>query len=278
MAKKQRTFEKDHLTNKEKWREIIFESYTSDSRLFDIVLMWAILLSVLVIMLSSVEPIMEKSGDILIAIEWGFTIVFTIEYIARIVLVDQKRKYIFSFWGLIDLFSTIPTYLSLVVHGPQYLLIIRILRLLRIFRILRLTSFLKEARVLVSALKASSAKIVVFIGVILGLVILMGTLMFLIEGPENGFSSIPRGIYWAIVTITTVGYGDLTPTTVVGQFFSSLLMLIGYAVITVPTGIVSVELANHRPKAKICDECGNDENDSDAFFCKSCGTNFPEIK
>jgi len=274
MADKQRTFDKKELSRREKWGEIIFESHTPDSRLFDIILLWAILLSVLVIMMSSVEPLMQKFGTELISVEWIFTILFTIEYAARIILSKNRRKYIFSLWGLIDLFSTIPTYLSLVVHGPQYLLIIRIFRLLRIFRILRLTSFLKEARVLVQALKSSSAKIIVFFGVILSTVILMGTIMFLIEGPENGFTSIPRGIYWAIVTITTVGYGDLTPATVVGQFLSSVLMLIGYAVITVPTGIVSVELAHQRPKGKTCENCGEENNDHDAAYCKECGTAF----
>ncbi|MCB9245838.1 MAG: ion transporter [Flavobacteriales bacterium] len=263
--------DKKDLSTREKWREIIFESHTPDSRLFDVILLYAILLSVAVIMLDSVEKIDLRYGHILSVIEWFFTIIFTIEYVARIALSEDKRKYILSGWGIIDLVSTIPSYLSLFVHGPQYLLTIRILRLLRIFRVLRLNSYLKEARILGTALKASSAKIIVFFGVILSVVIVMGTLMYLIEGPAHGFTSIPRGIYWAIVTITTVGYGDLTPITVVGQMISSLLMLIGYAVITVPTGIVSVELAQHKPKGAVCTECGNRENDIDALFCKHCG-------
>jgi len=275
MSKQERTFDKKDLTLREKWSEIIFESHTKDSRLFDVILLWAILLSVITIMASSVEPLMKKYSTLLISVEWIFTGLFTIEYIARVILSPDRRKYILSIWGIIDLLSTIPTYLSLFVHGPQYLLILRIFRLMRIFRILRLTSFLKEARSLTQALRASSAKIIVFFGVILSTVIIMGTLMYLIEGPEHGFSSIPRGIYWAIVTITTVGYGDIAPATVVGQFISSILMLIGYAVITVPTGIVSVELAQHKPKGKTCENCGNDVNDADAEFCKTCGSAIP---
>jgi len=275
MSKQERTFDKKHLTLREKWSEVIFESHTKDSRLFDVILLWAILLSVVIIMASSVEPLMKKYSTLLISAEWIFTGLFTIEYIARVMLSRDRRKYVLSIWGIIDLLSTIPTYLSLFVHGPQYLLVLRILRLMRIFRILRLTSFLKEAKSLSQALRASSAKIIVFFGVILSTVIIMGTLMYLIEGPEHGFSSIPRGIYWAIVTITTVGYGDIAPVTVVGQFISSILMLIGYAVITVPTGIVTVELAQHKQKGKTCTNCGNDTNDKDARFCKNCGSGIP---
>lgn len=271
MAKQQRTLDKDDLTLRQKWSEIIFESQTKDSKLFDVILLWAILFSVITIIASSVESIMDHYSRILISTEWFFTILFTIEYIARVILSPNRRKYVFSIWGIIDLLSTIPTYLSLFVHGPQYLLVLRIFRLMRIFRILRLNSFLKEARTLSAALRASSAKIIVFFGVILSLVVIMGTLMYLIEGPERGFTSIPRGIYWAIVTITTVGYGDIAPVTVIGQVISSVLMLFGYAVITVPTGIVSVQLARTKPEETACKHCGNRSNDDDAVYCKNCG-------
>jgi voltage-gated potassium channel len=204
------------------------------------------------------------------SIEWFFTIVFSIEYFLRIYLSEKPRNYIFSFWGIIDLLSTIPTYLSIFVAGPQYLLTIRTLRLLRVFRIMRITSYSKEARSLVKALRASGAKVTVFFGFILIIVIIMGTIMFIVEGPENGFTSIPRGIYWAIVTVTTVGYGDITPNTILGQVLSSTLMILGYAVITVPTGIVSVEYADQKRKRNDCNECGT-ENDNDANFCKECG-------
>jgi voltage-gated potassium channel len=267
---KQRTLDKHYLSRKEKWREIIFDANTPDARLFDVVLLWFILVSVFVVMLSSVPTIPDTYSVWLKSIEWFFTIVFSIEYFLRIYLSEKPRNYIFSFWGIIDLLSTIPTYLSIFVAGPQYLLTIRTLRLLRVFRIMRITSYSKEARSLVKALRASGAKVTVFFGFILIIVIIMGTIMFIVEGPENGFTSIPRGIYWAIVTVTTVGYGDITPNTILGQVLSSTLMILGYAVITVPTGIVSVEYADQKRKRNDCNECGT-ENDNDANFCKECG-------
>ncbi|MCB9261509.1 MAG: ion transporter [Flavobacteriales bacterium] len=276
-----RTLDKKHLTRKEKWREIIFEADTSDARLFDVILLWVILFSVFIVMLSSVDSIQTHYGSILKIAEWFFTIVFSIEYFLRIYLSPNPRKYILSFWGIIDLLSTIPTYLSLFIFGPQYLLTIRTLRLLRVFRIMQLTSYSREANSLGKAIKASGAKITVFFGAILIVVIIMGTLMFVIEGPENGFSSIPRGIYWAIVTITTVGYGDITPNTILGQVLSSTLMILGYAVITVPTGIVSVEYADQKRNNKEiqpkngCKNCQT-TNDLDAKFCKHCGENLTE--
>lgn len=283
---KQRTLDKEHLTRKEKWREIIFEAETSDARLFDVVLLWAIVISVFVVMMSSVNNLHETTSTYLKYAEWFFTAVFSLEYFLRIYLSPKPRNYIFSFWGIIDLLSTIPTYLSLLIHGSQYLLIIRVLRLLRVFRIMRLTSYSQQATSLARAIRASSSKITVFFGFILIVVILMGTAMYIIEGAQhdyvynesNKFSSIPASIYWAIVTITTVGYGDITPSTTLGKFLSSVLMILGYAVITVPTGIVTVEYADQKNKTKSCPACNN-SNDLDAAFCNKCGQAFsPESK
>lgn len=276
--KVQRTLDNPRLTRKEKWAEIIFEANTPDSKLFDIILLWAILISVLVTMLSSVQTISASVVDILVYTEWGFTILFSIEYFLRIYLSNKPRNYIFSVWGIIDLLSTIPTYLTLFFHGTKYLLIIRVLRLLRVFRIFRLSNYSKEAAGLGKALKASSKKITVFFGFILILVVLMGTLMYIIEGaqheyelnPDNKFSSIPASIYWAVVTVTTVGYGDITPQTILGKFLSSALMIIGYAIITVPTGIVTVQFADQKRAGSVCGNCET-KNETDASFCKSCG-------
>jgi voltage-gated potassium channel len=276
--KKQRTLDNPNLTRKEKWREIIFEANTPDSRLFDVILLWAILSSVVVIMLDSVQTISVPISKVLIYMEWFFTILFSIEYFLRIYLSRNASKYILSFWGIIDLISTIPTYLSLFFHGTKYLLIIRVLRLLRVFRIFRLSRFSKEASGLGKALRSSSNKIIVFFGFILVLVILMGTLMYIIEGAQhnyepiedNKFSSIPASIYWAVVTVTTVGYGDITPQTILGKFLSSALMIIGYAIITVPTGIVTVGYVDQKRAKSNCTSCETN-NDVDALFCKNCG-------
>jgi voltage-gated potassium channel len=276
--KKQRTLDKNHLTRREKWREIIFEADTPDARLFDVILLWGIVISVFVIMLDSVQTISAPVSRVLQYLEWFFTIVFSIEYFLRIYLSKKPRKYILSFWGIIDLLSTIPTYLSLFISGTKYLLIIRVLRLLRVFRIFRLSRYSKEANSLGKALKASSNKITVFFGFILILVILMGTVMYIIEGAEhnyelneeNKFSSIPASIYWAVVTVTTVGYGDITPSTILGKILSSALMIIGYAIITVPTGIVTVEFADQKRGKNPCRHCETN-NEKDALFCKNCG-------
>ena len=257
------------VTLKQRWYRIIFEADTVAGKRFDVILLWLILLSVLVVMAESVTTLNEKYSTLLRIAEWVFTIIFTIEYVVRIYVSPKPLRYILSFWGLVDLLSTLPTYFSLFYHGARYLLVIRSFRLMRIFRVLRLTQFLNEAKQLSHALKSSGAKIIVFFGVILGIVILMGTVMYIIEGPEHGYTSIPRGIYWAIVTLTTVGYGDITPQTVIGQFLSSILMILGYAVIAVPTGIVTVEMSN-RSKERTCSRCGNKNNDNDARYCKIC--------
>lgn len=263
------------------WRskihEIIFGSDTPQGKNFDVALFIAILLSVLIVLLDSVAPFREKYGFLFFVAEWFFTILFSIEYILRIISSKRPSKYIFSFYGIIDLLAILPTYLSLVLVGSQYLLVIRVLRLLRVFRVLKLARYVKASAVLVITLKNSRHKIVVFLEVIFTLVVIMGSLMYLIEGPEYGFTSIPRGIYWAIVTLTTVGYGDIAPQTVFGQALASVIMIIGYAIIAVPTGIISVEMAKAtRDSKKTCDNCHNKENDNDAMYCKDCGNKLKE--
>ncbi|MBU2644378.1 ion transporter [bacterium] len=254
--------------------EIIFEADTRPGKLFDIILLLAIIASVTAVLLESVAYFRNQYGSLLYAIEWLFTILFSIEYILRLISVKNPSRYAFSFFGLIDLLATIPSYLSLFLIGAQSLLVIRIFRLLRVFRIFKLTRYLGEASTLLYAMRASGPKITVFLGVVLAIVITMGSLMYLIEGPPNGFSSIPRSIYWAIVTITTVGYGDIAPKTVVGQFLASFLMILGYAIIAVPTGIVTVELAQalNLPMVESpCRVCGTRQHLADARFCRSCG-------
>lgn len=259
---------------------VIFGTNTKSGKNFDIALLWAILLSILVVMLESVPYVHDRYWHQLRVLEWIFTILFSIEYFARIISVRKPLKYIFSFYGLVDILSILPTYLSLVIAGSHYLLIIRTLRLLRIFRIFKLVRFVGEADILKSALAASLHKIIVFFGAILCIVMITGTIMYLIEGPENGFTSIPTSVYWAIVTLTTVGYGDIAPQTILGQFFASFIMILGYAIIAVPTGIVTAEIASANMKVKTlnrpsCPGCGNDIHDGDANFCKKCGTELP---
>ncbi|MCP5499861.1 MAG: ion transporter [Leptospiraceae bacterium] len=253
--------------------EIIFEADTFWGKTFDIVLLWAIVLSVLTVMLESVEGLEKIYGDIFKMVEWSFTILFSIEYMARIYCVKRPLKYIFSFLGLIDLLSTLPTYLSLFAISAQYLLVVRSVRLLRVFRILKLSRYLGEAEILWIALKRSRYKITVFLGAVLSVVLIMGTFMYLIEGPENGFTNIPKSIYWAIVTLTTVGYGDIAPKTTLGQFIASAVMILGYAILAVPTGIVSVELANAQKQVNTvaCMQCSLEGHDDDAKYCKHCG-------
>ena len=216
-------------------------------------------------------------GDILRAIEWGFTIAFTIEYIARILAVKKPIYYITSFYGIVDLLAILPTYLSIFLPGGQYLMVIRTFRLLRVFRILKLARFLGESRLLQAALKASRYKIIVFFGVVVIVVTIMGTLMYLVEGPENGFKSIPVSVYWAIVTLTTVGYGDIAPQTVLGQALASVIMLLGYAIIAVPTGIVTSEITQasmEKRKNNVCDNCSAEGHAIDAKYCWNCGAKF----
>ena len=257
--------------------EVVFGTETRAGKLFDIVLLWAIVLSVLAVMLESVQEISQNFGGIFLILEWTFTILFTIEYLLRLFITAKPAKYAFSFFGIIDLLATLPTYLTLFVAGGSYLVVIRSIRLLRIFRILKLGRYLREASVLSSALVASRHKIFVFLGAVFTLVMIMGTLMYMIEGGESGFTSIPRSIYWAIVTITTVGYGDIAPQTVTGQAVASMLMLMGYAIIAVPTGIVTSEIAQAEKNKKTeestgrqCVACGKKGHDEDAIYCKNC--------
>ena len=259
-----------------KLHEIIFEADTFEGKLFDIILLIAILLSVIVVMLESVESINQKYGAVFNIIEWVLTILFSVEYIVRIISIKKPFSYIFSFYGLVDLLSIIPTYLGIFVTGTNTstLTVIRSLRLLRIFRILKLGKYLKEAKTLSKALKASKNKIVVFLGAILTMVTILGTIMYLVETPEDGFTSIPRSIYWAVVTLTTVGYGDIYPVTALGQFIASIVMIMGYAIIAVPTGIVTSELVKIDPNkisTQACEHCSKEGHDKDADFCKFCG-------
>lgn len=262
---------KKHL--KERIHEIIFEADTPWGRAFDVTLLAAIVLSMFAVMLESVKQINQDYEKLLYIIEWVFTGLFTIEYIARIIVIKRPWKYVFSFFGLVDLLSIIPTYLSLIFVGAHSFLVIRSIRLLRIFRIFKLAQYLGEASQLVKALKASRIKMIVFIGTILTVVIILGTLMYLIEGSENGFTSIPTSIYWAIVTLTTVGYGDIAPNTSLGKMVASVVMILGYGIIAVPTGIVTAELSKQKTRINTtsCQNCGQEGHDDDAEHCKYCG-------
>jgi voltage-gated potassium channel len=254
--------------------EIIFEADTPAGKWFDIILLWAILLSVLVVFLESISELRTDYGVIFFYLEWFFTILFTIEYALRIISTKKPLGYIFSFYGIIDLLAILPTYLSLVFAGSQYLLVIRILRLLRVFRILKLTHLVRQATILKKALIASRGKITVFLFAVLTLIVIVGAVMYVIEGPENGFTSIPFSMYWAVVTMTTVGYGDVSPQTPIGQVFASIVMIMGYAIIAVPTGIVSVEIADakKRTTTQVCPNCFKQGHDPDAVHCKYCGS------
>ena len=254
--------------------EIIFEADTYAGKLFDIILLWMILFSVAAVMFESVEEIRFKYGEFLNAFEWGITYLFTIEYIARIISVKRPLKYIFSFYGLIDLISLIPTYLGIFITSDNISSIktIRTIRLMRVFRILKLIRYVKEANTLKQALIASRQRIVVFLAGVLAVATIMGTIIYMIEDPEDGFTSIPRSIYWAIVTLTTVGYGDIYPHTVLGQFFASIIMILGYAIIAVPTGMISVELVKAGTmNTQNCPGCSKEGHDNNAEFCKFCG-------
>ncbi len=263
------------------WRtwlyEVIFEADTKAGKTFDIILLWSILLSVTAVILESVASIRETYGAYLYAIEWFFTILFTIEYITRVVCVRRPAVYIRSFFGIVDLLSILPTYISLFVGGSQALIVIRALRLLRVFRIFKLARYVGEASVLMDALRASRVKITVFLVAVLSITLIVGSLMYLIEGsqPGTGFTSIPASIYWTIVTMTTVGYGDIAPQTILGKFLASAVMIIGYGIIAVPTGIVTAELATAGQKRKIttqvCSNCQKEGHDPDATHCKYCG-------
>lgn len=261
------------------WREslnsIIFGAETRAGKCFDILLIICISLSVLSIMLSSVEAFYHKYSEVLFYTEWFFTALFTLEYFLRLLSVRQPKLYARSFYGIIDLLSILPSYIGLLLPGIKYMLIIRILRLLRIFRIFKLAEYVEEAETLMSALKNSSQKILVFLYTVLTLSIVFGSLLYVVEGSASGFTSIPKSVYWAIVTLTTVGYGDIAPQTPLGQVIAAGIMIMGYGIIAVPTGIYSAELIkSYRPSLvsnEACPSCGKIGHDTDADFCKYCG-------
>lgn len=251
---------------------IIFRSDTRSGKYFDIMLLIMIVLSILCVFLESVASIRVRYRSIIYFIEWFMTLCFTVEYALRLYSVYEPKRYAWSFYGVIDLLAILPTYLSIFVAGTQYLVVIRALRLLRVFRILKLSRFLSEGQILRTALRGSFYKITVFLTSVIALVTIVGTLMYVIEGEQNGFTSIPMAIYWAIVTVTTVGYGDVSPQTPIGQLLASLLMVIGYGVIAVPTGIVSVEMAKASENGLgQCPTCGQRATRLDARYCAHCG-------
>lgn len=255
---------------KEEWNRIIFGTDTPEGRKFDIILLWLILISVLIVMLESIESLRNDFFTFFLLAELVFTALFTIEYIIRIWSSKDKLGYILSIWGAIDLLSILPTYLSFIDTGYHYLLVVRIFRLLRIFRILKMVRFTRESRLLITALRFSSYRIGVFLGTVVAIASFLGTMMYVIEGDAQGFSSIPESIYWAIVTITTVGYGNLVPVTVLGKILSSIIMLIGYAIIAVPTGIVTVEMSRVAGENLECNRC-HTFNRVVANYCYHCG-------
>ena len=260
---------------RKKLYEIIFEADTKAGKAFDIILLLAIMLSIFLVMLNSVESLHQKYYSFFHYAEWFFTIIFTIEYLLRVYVVDKPLKYIFSFYGIIDFLAVLPSYLALFLAGTGFMTVVRVFRLMRVFRVLKLARYVKAGNMLSTALKNSMGKIIVFLEVVVTIVVLMGSVMYMVEGPENGFDSIPKSIYWAIVTITTVGYGDIAPQTVVGQAIASLLMIVGYSIIAVPTGIISSEAIMNTKKVsvntQVCQNCLWDQHEDDAVYCKKCG-------
>ena len=260
---------------KNKLHEIIYEADTKEGKIFDIVLIVAILISVILVMLESVASIDANFHNFLYISEWVITLLFTVEYIARIFAINKPSKYIFSFYGVIDLLATIPLYLSILFAGTNALIALRALRLLRVFRILKLARYIGASSKLAAALYSSRIKIAVFVFSIFVLTIILGTIMYLIEGPENGFTSIPHSMYWAIVTLTTVGYGDISPHTPLGQFIASIVMILGYGIIAVPTGIVTSEMTKSElsvpTNTQHCASCGASTHMDNAEYCHKCG-------
>lgn len=257
---------------------IIFEADTPPAKAFDVTLIIAIIASVIVVMVESVASYRSQYPEFLRTAEWVFTILFTVEYVLRLVCVDKPARYARSFFGVIDLLAVIPTYVSVLVPGAQFLLVVRLMRILRVFRVLKLAAYLVEVEILISALRDSRRKVLIFMFAVLTLTVILGSLMYLIEGDGNGFTSIPRGVYWAIVTLTTVGYGDISPQTDIGQAFASLIMILGYGIIAVPTGIVTAEMTRYsigqrrqETFSEECQRCGLDSHDMDARYCKQCG-------
>lgn len=270
------------ISRREQLRVIIFQSDTPAGRRFDQILLAVIFGSLIAVVMDSIPAVHDRYGWLLAWLEWGFTLVFIIEYLLRLYCSPRPLQYAFSFYGLVDLLAIVPGILALYYSDAQYLLIVRVLRMLRIFRILKLSPYLKQANYLLSALRGSKQKIIVFLLSVSTLVVVFGTLMYVIEGPEHGFTSIPTGIYWAIVTLTTVGYGDIVPRTVLGQMMSSLVMITGYSIIAVPTGIFTAELANAMRSEQLkhdCPVCSKNNHDHGAAFCSRCGNAlFPRVE
>ncbi|MGN7739796.1 ion transporter [Pseudomonas sp. 22526] len=269
----------DSTTDTDKhWRErlyvMIFQTDTVAGRRFDSILLLIILASLVIVILDSIDEVHQNYANVLAYIEWGFTLIFAIEYGLRLYCSPKPLRYAFSFYGLVDLLAIVPGILALYYSDAQYLLIIRVIRMLRIFRVLKLSPYLKQAHYLLDALRGSKQKILVFLLSVCTLVTVFGTLMYVVEGPEHGFTSIPKGIYWAIVTLTTVGYGDIVPKTVIGQIISSMVMITGYSIIAVPTGIFTAELANALRGEQLkhdCPVCRKDNHEHGAAFCSRCG-------
>jgi voltage-gated potassium channel len=261
------------------WRarghEIIFESDTPAGKAFDVALIAIIVLSIAVVMLESIQSFRDTHGFSLRVAEWVFTVLFTVEYIFRLLCVRRPARYARSFFGVIDALAVLPTYASVLFPGVQALLVIRTLRILRVFRVLKLANYVSESEILMRALLASRRKVSIFMFVVMMLVIIFGSLMYLIEGPEHGFSSIPRGIYWAVVTMTTVGYGDISPQSSLGQAVAAFIMILGYGIIAVPTGIVTAQLTTSREagvSGQACSNCGSGGHRFDAVYCRMCAT------
>lgn len=258
-----------------RWFRIIFGHNTRAGRVFDLLLIVVILASVATALLDTVPSIHARAARALYAVEWGFTLLFTVEYLTRLAVVARPLRYARSFFGVIDLLAVLPTYLSVLLPGAQYLLVVRVLRILRVFRILKLVRYVDEAGVLITALSRARRKIFVFVFAVGTLVVVFGALMYLIEGPQNGFTSIPLSMYWAVVTMATVGFGDITPVTPLGRFVTSILILIGYGLIAVPTGIYAAELTNTlrtHPGTVRCRRCELVGHESDAIHCRRCGS------
>jgi len=259
---------------------VIFEADTRAGRLFDLILLASILASIVVVVLDSVEAISHKHAALFDVLEWAFTLMFSVEYVARLSCVRRPLRYARSFFGVVDLLAVLPAYLALLVPGAHVLLDVRVLRLLRIFRILKLAAYVGEYRALGSALAASRRKILIFLSVVMMITLLMGTLMYVVEGPLHGYTSIPIAVYWAIVTMTTVGYGDISPHTDLGRLIASLMMLLGWGILAVPTGIVTAEMTARRfsqalPTTRTCQECLSVGHETGAHYCKDCGSELP---
>ena len=264
---------------KNKLYEIIFEADTPAGKYFDLVLIFMIVLSIIVVMLESVESLRLQYGMTFYYAEWFFTLLFTVEYILRLYCVNRPVKYAKSFFGVVDLLAVLPTYIDLLLPGSRLFLIVRVLRLLRIFRVLKLVQYVGESEMLFQAIKSSRRKIFIFMFTVLTLVIILGSLMYVVEGEKNGFTSIPMSVYWAIVTITTVGYGDIAPHTPLGQLLATFIMFLGFSIIAVPTGIVTVELNElfqSKTTTKVCENCLEGGHDNDAVYCKYCGNEIHE--